>query len=306
MGRNRRRSGRAVNGILLLDKPLGISSNRALQQAKNIFKAAKAGHTGSLDPLATGVLPVCFGEATKVSAFLLDADKRYRVKIKLGETTTTADSEGDVLQTRSFDSVQQADITAAVNEFTGTQQQLPPMYSAVKHNGQRLYKLAREGKEVERNPREITIFSLEQISFDLPFLELDVHCSKGTYVRTLAEDIGEFLSCGAHVVALRRTAVGGFCGEPVTMQQLEQVAQQGFDGLDRLLLPMDEALPDWPRIDLSSDLEFYVRQGQPVMVPKAPANGYMRLYGAQQNFIGIGFIQDDGRVAPKRLIAEDA
>ena len=305
MGRRRRKPGRAVNGILLLDKPQGLSSNKALQQVKNLYKAAKAGHTGSLDPLATGVLPLCFGEATKVSAFLLDADKRYQVRIKLGETTTTADAEGDVLQSRSFDAVTQSQIDQALESFTGPQQQLPPMFSAVKHQGERLYKLARQGMEVERKPRDITIYELNQLAFDLPYLDLDVSCSKGTYVRTLAEDIGEFLGCGAHVAQLRRTAVGGFTGESLPLEQLEAVAEQGLSALDELLLPMDIALGDWPAIDLNSDLEFYIRQGQPVMVSKAPANGFLRLYGPGDRFLGIGFIQSDGRVAPKRLIAEN-
>jgi len=179
------------------------------------------------------------------------------------------------------------------------------MFSAVKHQGERLYKLARQGMEVERKPRDITIYELNQLAFDLPYLDLDVSCSKGTYVRTLAEDIGEFLGCGAHVAQLRRTAVGGFTGESLPLEQLEAVAEQGLSALDELLLPMDIALGDWPAIDLNSDLEFYIRQGQPVMVPKAPANGFLRLYGPGDRFLGIGFIQSDGRVAPKRLIAEN-
>ncbi len=302
MARQRRKSGRPVNGILLLDKPLGISSNRALQKVKHIYKAQKAGHTGSLDPLATGVLPICLGEATKVSAFLLDADKRYQVRIKLGETTATADAEGEILQSRDFSAVTEQRLREVMEDFIGEIDQLPPMYSAVKHEGQRLYKLARAGQEVERKPRSITIYSLNLIDFSLPFVEMDVACSKGTYVRTLAEDIGEALGCGAHVSELRRTSVGCFSGESITVEALEKVAEQGFDALDALLLPMDSALPDWPRIDLNADLEYYVRQGQPVQIARAPASGYLRLYGAQKDFIGVGYIQADGRVAPKRLI----
>jgi len=302
MGRRRKKPGRSVSGIVLLDKPKGISSNKALQQVKNLYKAQKAGHTGSLDPLATGVLPVCLGEATKVSGFLLDADKKYRVQIKLGEKTTTADTEGKVIATAPVDSISEASITEILPEFIGVQQQLPPMYSALKHNGERLYKLAREGIEVERESREITIFSLELISVDLPFFELDVHCSKGTYVRTLAEDIGEKLGCGAHVSELRRTAVGVFDAEPVSMEQLESAAQQGFSEVDSLMMPIDSALSDWEDVHLSADMSYYLRQGQAVMVPKAPANGMIRLYDEENGFLGVGVIQSDGKVAPKRLM----
>ncbi len=302
MGRRGRKSGRSVNGILLLDKPKGISSNKALQQVKNLFKAQKAGHTGSLDPLATGVLPICFGEATKVSAFLLDADKRYQVTIKLGEKTTTADAEGEILETRSIDAVSVDAIQAVLPEFTGDLKQLPPMYSALKHQGERLYKLARQGVEVEREPRDISIYALTLLDADLPLVKLDVHCSKGTYVRTLAEDIGERLGCGAHVVELHRSAVGVFNTEAVSMDQLNQLAEQGFAALDQLLLPMDMALQNWAEIHLSSDMEFYVKQGQALMVPKAPTEGFVRLYGVGGHFLGVGIIQSDGKVAPKRLM----
>jgi tRNA pseudouridine55 synthase len=302
MGRRGKKSGRQVNGILLLDKPKGISSNKALQQVKNLYKAQKAGHTGSLDPLATGVLPVCLGEATKVSGFLLDADKKYRVVIKLGEKTTTADAEGEVIASASTASVSESAINDVLPEFTGVQFQLPPMYSALKHNGERLYKLAREGIEVEREPREITIFGLELVSVDLPYFELNVHCSKGTYVRTLAEDIGEKLGCGAHVAELRRTAVGAFDAEPVTLDQVEKAAEQGFAEMDALLSPMDSALVNWADVHLSADMSYYLRQGQSVMVAKAPANGLVRLYDENNGFLGVGIIQSDGKVAPKRLI----
>ncbi len=201
MGRRRNR-GRDVDGILLLNKPLGISSNDALQKVKYLYKAAKAGHTGSLDPLATGLLPLCFGEGTKISAFLLNADKRYTVRIRLGETTATADAEGDVVERRPTDGITEEKLCEAVEGFLGEIQQLPPMYSAVKHEGERLYKLARRGIEVERKLRTITIYELNLTSFELPEFELDVHCSKGTYIRTLAEDIGEALGCGAHVIGL--------------------------------------------------------------------------------------------------------
>jgi len=305
MGRRRRPRGRNVSGILLLDKPLGISSNQALQQVKRLFKAQKAGHTGSLDPLATGLLPLCFGNATKVSGFLLDADKRYWVRVKLGVTTTTADAEGEVIESKPAEHISEQDILAVLPGFTGVIQQLPPMYSALKHNGQRLYKLAREGIEVEREPREITIHSLELTKTEVPEFELMVHCSKGTYVRTLAEDIGNKLGCGAHVAGLRRTKVGPFTDEHlVTLEHLEHLAEAGdLSELDQLLLPMDTGLQHWPAVQLTANSSFYVKQGQPVQVPQAPLEGWVRIYGSNDEFIGVGEIDDDGRVAPRRLLA---
>ncbi len=301
MGR-RRRSGRNVQGILLLDKPLGMTSNAALQRAKRLFQAQKAGHTGSLDPLADGLLPVCFGAATKVSAFLLDADKRYWVRIKLGVTTTTADSEGEVVEIRPVTGIGEADLQGVLQRFEGEIEQIPPMYSALKHKGERLYKLAREGVEVEREPRRITIYSLKLLGCDLPEFELEVHCSKGTYVRVLAEDIGAALGCGAHVTALRRTGVGPYSEEGmVTMEALERGAAEGPQTLDALLLPTESAMGQWPEVRLSPDSSFYLRQGQPVLVPNAPVEGWVRLYDAD-GFIGVGEILDDGRVAPRRLM----
>lgn len=302
MGRRRQR-GRNVQGILLFDKPLGESSNKALQQVKNIYYARKAGHTGSLDPLATGLLPICFGGATKVSAFLLDADKRYRVRVKLGETTTTGDSEGEPLQTRSSAAVTRDQLERALQQFVGEIEQVPPMYSALKHQGERLYKLARDGVEVERQPRRVTIHEIRLLDCELPEFELDVHCSKGTYIRTLAEDIGEALGCGGHVVGLRRTQVGPFSAEGmVDLATLRATAEQGREALDALLLPVDSAIMDWPQVRLNSDSAFYLRQGQPVIVPRAPTRGRVRIYDDQDNFMGVGEILDDGRVAPKRMI----
>ncbi len=302
MGRRRQR-GRNVQGILLFDKPLGESSNKALQKVKHLFYANKAGHTGSLDPLATGLLPICFGGATKVSAFLLDADKRYWVRVKLGETTATGDSEGELLQHRSTDAVTLEAVRSALDQFLGEIAQIPPMYSALKHQGERLYKLAREGVEVEREPRKVTIHEIKLLGTELPEFELEVHCSKGTYIRTLAEDIGEALGCGAHVIGLRRTQVGPFSGEAmVDMKTLERIAESGKDALDALLLPVDSALIDWPEVRLSSDAAFYLGQGQPVIVPKAPTEGRVRIYDHLDKFLGVGEILDDGRVAPKRMI----
>lgn len=304
MGRRSRR-GRVVNGILLLDKPFGISSNHALQRVKRLYDAQKAGHTGSLDPLATGLLPLCLGYTTKFSAFLLDADKRYQVRIRLGETTETADAEGAVIATAPVDGVTEPRIREVVAGFQGEIEQLPPMYSAVKHDGKRLYKLAREGKEVERTPRRIMIHAIDLVAVALPDIELSVHCSKGTYVRTLAEDIGEQLGCGGHVAALRRTGVGPYIeGETsfVTMAEIESRAESAPETLDSLLLPLESTLGHCPAVRLSANSAFYLSQGQPVLVPQAPTGGMVRLYDSGDVFLGVGEILDDGRVQPKRLV----
>jgi len=302
MGR-RHNNLRRVNGILLLDKPSGMTSNAALQTVKRLYRARKAGHTGSLDPLATGLLPLCFGEATKVSGFLLDADKRYRVVCRLGERTTTADAEGEVLETRPVEGVTGARLRKVLEGFVGEIEQIPPMYSAVKHKGERLYKLARQGVEVEREARKVDIHSLELRDFSPPLFEIDVHCSKGTYVRTLVEDIGELVGCGAHVTALRRLAVGPFDdSQLIDMETLEATAAESMAALDRLLLPMESGLAQWPGVRLSGDAAFYLRQGQPVLVPQAPTEGWVRLYEGETRFLGMGEILDDGRVAPRRLM----
>jgi len=306
MGR-RRRHGRNVTGILLLDKPEGMTSNEALQRVKRLYQAAKAGHTGSLDPLATGLLPVCLGGATKFSAFLLDADKRYRVRVRLGISTTTADAEGEVVRTASTEGIAEADVRETLSRFLGPIDQLPPMYSAVKHQGERLYKLARQGIEVERTPRTVNIFELDLRGIALPEIDLDVHCSKGTYVRTLAEDIGASLGCGGHVAGLRRTGVGPYVESMspfVTMAELDRLAAQdnGYASLDELLLPLETALAHWPEVRLSEDAAFYLRQGQAVLVPQAPTEGLVRLYDPSRKFIGVGYILDDGKVQPKRLL----
>ncbi|MEJ2465336.1 MAG: tRNA pseudouridine(55) synthase TruB [Candidatus Thiodiazotropha sp.] len=303
MGRRRNR-GRNISGVLLLDKPIGMTSNKALQEVKFLFKAAKAGHTGSLDPLATGLLPICFGEATKLSAFLLDADKHYRVRVKLGETTTTADAEGEVVEKIDPSGVSEQDLREVMGDFLGEQQQLPPMYSAIKHQGERLYKLARQGVEVERETRTIHIHSLDLLSFELPEFELNVHCSKGTYVRTLAEDIGKRLGCGAHVIGLRRTGVGPYDDQSmVTLEQIQSAfADKRFQEMDEWMLPLESALAEWPEVNLTADAAFYLQQGQPIMVPNAPTSGWVRLYANQSDFLGVGQILDDGRVAPKRLM----
>lgn len=302
MGRRGRARGRPVSGILLLDKPLGLSSNHALQRVKRLYDARKAGHTGSLDPLADGMLPICFGDATKLSAFLLDADKHYWFRVRLGQTTATGDAEGDIVRERPVEGVTADRIEQVLSSFCGEIEQLPPMYSALKHQGKRLYELAREGLEVERKTRCVTIYSLTLGDVDLPTFDLRVACSKGTYVRTLAEDIGEALGCGAHVIALRRTGVGPYTDFPMhTMDALERTAEQGQAALDRLLLPVDTALADWPEVRVGADAGFYLKQGQPVLVPKAPTEGWVRIYLGDE-FLAVGQVQDDGRIAPKRLM----
>ena len=302
MGRRGRARGRPVSGILLLDKPLGLSSNHALQRVKRLFDARKAGHTGSLDPLADGMLPICLGDATKISAYLLDADKYYRFRVRLGQTTATGDAEGEILETRSTEHVTREQIEQLLPRFVGEIEQLPPMYSALKHQGKRLYELAREGIEVERERRKVTIHSLALGETELPEFELRVHCSKGTYVRTLAEDLGAALGCGAHVVALRRTGVGPYTDlRMYTMEELERVAEQGHAALDALLLPIDTALSAWPEVRVSADTAFYLRQGQAVLIPKAPTEGWVRIYQGEQ-LLALGEVLDDGRITPRRLM----
>ncbi|CAK0774626.1 tRNA pseudouridine(55) synthase [Gammaproteobacteria bacterium] len=303
--RGTHRRGRDVNGVLLLDKPQGLTSNAALQEVKALFFAKKAGHTGSLDPLATGLLPLCFGEATKISAFLLDADKHYQVRVRLGVTTTTGDAEGEITTTHDASGVTATAIEQALAGFRGDIEQLPPMYSAIKHQGQRLYHLARQGIEVERSLRTVRIYQLTLQGLDLPkSFDLDILCSKGTYVRTLVEDIGKTLGCGGHVEALRRIGVGSYTDQSsVTLNRIEQLAQEDPAALDDLLLPMDSGLTHWPEVRLGTELTFYIKQGQPVLVPRTAVTGWVRMYSSvDDSFLGIGEILDDGRVAPRRLV----
>jgi tRNA pseudouridine55 synthase len=294
-----------VNGILLLDKPAGIGSNDALQKAKSLFQARKAGHTGSLDRGASGLLPLCFGEATKFSSFLLGADKIYAATFRLGIVTTTGDSAGEVLERLPVPDLDEERLRRVLGRFTGEIQQVPPMYSALKHKGQRLYDLAYRGIEVEREPRPVTIHELELRSLSGDRFDVSITCSKGTYVRTLAEDIGRELGCGAHVESLRRTGVGPFrLSEAVALAELEEMAGSGeVQSLDRLLLDVDEVLRDIPAVQLVESAAFYLCQGQPVMVPHAPTTGRLRLYNEAREFLGIGEVLDDGRVAPRRLVS---
>ncbi len=305
MARRRRRKnkGREISGILLFDKPAGLTSNAALQQVKQLFNAAKAGHTGSLDPLATGMLPVCFGEGTKVSPFLLDADKSYRLVAQLGVRTTTGDSEGEVIERREIGSLGRSRLERVLAQFYGEIEQVPPMYSALKHNGERLYNLARQGLEVERRPRKVVIHRLELLDVEDDSLTLEVKCSKGTYIRTLVEDIGDALGCGAHVSRLRRLQVGVF-DDPQQMYSLpalQQLAEQGYQALDSCLLAVEQALSDWPEVVLPKDSAYYLAQGQAVMAAHAPTSGLVRLVAENSGFIGMGQILEDGKVAPKRL-----
>lgn len=291
----------------MLDKPPGLTSNRALQMAKRLYGAAKAGHTGSLDPLATGVLPLCFGEATKFSQYLLDADKAYTSSFVLGVATATGDAEGEVLATQDASGVTRDDIERALENFRGEIDQVPSMFSAIKHDGKPLYKLAREGREVERKARRVVIKQLELRAFRPgKKAEVDIYleCSKGTYVRSIAEDLGKALGCGAHVSALRRTRAGPFeIADSVTLNTLEALkSNEQVAAMDKLLLPADTALGGLPLVKLSESGGFYLRQGQPVQVPNAPCNGMVRVALETGEFLGIGEILDDGRVAPRRLI----
>jgi len=303
----RRKRGRPVNGILLLDKPLGVSSNHALQRAKRLFDAAKAGHTGSLDPLASGVLPLCFGEATKFSQYLLDADKAYASTFVLGVATETGDVEGAVIETRDASHLSESDVEQALEHFRGEIDQVPSMYSAIKHQGQPLYKLARKGLEVERKSRRVVIKRLDLLAFrpgSKPEVDVDIECTKGTYVRSLAEDLGAALGCGGHVSALRRTQAGPFGIERcVTIASLEALQEKGdLAALDALLLPSDEAIKTMPLVELTESAGFYLRQGQPVLVSNAPRSGMVRVALEDGEFLGVGEILEDGRIAPRRLI----
>ncbi|AGV17383.1 MULTISPECIES: tRNA pseudouridine(55) synthase TruB [Vibrio] len=306
----RRRKGRPINGVILLDKPTGISSNDALQKVKRIYFAEKAGHTGALDPLATGMLPICLGEATKFSQFLLDSDKRYRVIAKLGERTNTSDSDGEVVETRPVD-VTLDKLEACIDQFRGESDQVPSMFSALKYQGKPLYEYARKGIEVPRESRKITVYEIVLHRFEGDEVEMEVHCSKGTYIRTIVDDLGEMLGCGAHVTMLRRTGVAKYPYENmVTLEQLNELLEQAHreeraprELLDPLLLPMDTAVEDLPEVNLVPELADMVQHGQPVQVFGAPTEGSLRLtMGEERLFIGVGEMNEDGKIAPKRLV----
>ncbi len=294
---------RNINGVLLLDKPLGFSSNQALQKVKWLFQAAKAGHTGTLDPLATGLLPICLGDATKFAQYVTDADKTYIATIKLGVTTTTGDAEGEVLSASPV-KVTPSQFSAACQQFVGEISQVPPMYSALKHEGKALYTYAREGVDIARQARLITIKSITIDSFSGDIAQISVTCSKGTYIRTLAEDIGAALDCGAHLIGLRRIETAGYLmSNAITIEQIENLS---LDERAGLLLPVDSAIESLPKVILNADAAYYLMQGQPVWQAGKIAQGELRLYDENQHFLGLGFLQDDGKIAPKRLIQKPA
>jgi tRNA pseudouridine55 synthase len=293
----------AVSGVLLLDKPAGMTSNQALQQAKRLLLARKAGHTGSLDPIATGLLPLCFGEATKLSRFMLDADKRYAAVIQLGVSTATFDAEGAVVARRPVH-VDRRRLERLLAEFHGEIEQVPPMYSAIKRGGRPLYELARAGIEVEREARRVVIREIELREFAQDRVTVEIVCSKGTYVRSLAHDLGERLGCGAHLAQLRRLAVGSLTLErAVTLDALAQLPDAAARA--QRLVAADTAVSAIPDVRLTQLATHYLLRGQPVSVRHREVPGWVRLYDEHDRFIGIGEVLDDGRVAPRRLLAAD-
>jgi len=298
---SKRSSGRRIDGILLLDKPIGMSSNHALQKAKRLLHARKAGHTGSLDPMASGLLPLCFGEATKVSSYLLDADKTYQATVRLGITTASGDREGEIIATAAVPPLKEKQVREVLLEFTGDIQQIPPMFSAIKRDGVPLYRLARQGIEVEREPRAVTIHELNLLRLSDDEIELFIRCTKGTYIRSLAVDIGDALGCGGYISDLRRLGSGPFSiDNAVSLEQLEQWVSENAVP-ENLLLPMESALNNWPNVTLTDDAAYYMRKGQPVFIPRVASEGWVRL-STEKGFFGIGQVLDDGRVAPRRIM----
>ncbi|CAA6801709.1 MAG: tRNA pseudouridine synthase B (EC [uncultured Thiotrichaceae bacterium] len=300
----RKRKGLPINGILLLDKPIGISSNKALQKIKYLYKAQKAGHTGSLDPLATGMLPICLGEATKTSHFLLNSDKSYQTTIQFGITTTTGDTEGEVIETRPVPTIDDATIQNLLTKFTGQLEQVPPMYSALKHQGQPLYKLARQGKEIERKARNITIFSNSLLEKNQNSITVAVDCSKGTYIRSLAMDMGEALGCGAHITMLRRVHVSPFnYGKMFTLDDAIEAETKGT--LRDMLLPVDAGIIHFSKIMLDEVNVEKLMFGQTILAAHHLNTGAMvRIYNNNNDFLGIGEIDTSAHIKPKRLIQQ--
>ena len=299
-----RKRGRDIHGVFLLDKPQGMSSNDIMQKVKRIFQANKAGHTGALDPLATGMLPICLGEATKFSQFLLDADKRYLVTAKLGERTDTSDAEGQIVETREV-KVKTPEILTALEQFRGDILQVPTMFSALKHNGKPLYEYARQGITVEREARPITIFELNFIEYNAPYLTLEVHCSKGTYIRTLVDDLGEVLGCGAHVTMLRRTAVADYPTEKMLdWNALQALAEsQDLSLLDALLLPMDTAVAKLPALTLNESQTQGIGFGQRIKFDNPNSlQGQVRLFSHENRFLGVAVIDEKNVIRPQRLV----
>lgn len=295
---------RSIDGLLLLDKPQGITSNNAVQRIKNLFHAKKAGHTGSLDPLANGMLPICLGEATKFSKYLLEADKRYLVKIRLGIRTASGDSEAKIISQRSVPELSRPEFEKTIRSFCGIIEQTPSMYSALKYKGQPLYKLAHQGIEIQRKSRFVTIYQLNLLDFHEKIANFYVHCSKGTYIRTLVDDLGEALGCGAHVIALRRLSIIHYLeNQMVSLVRLEQEYEnQNKDSLDSYLLPIESMVTHFPVLRLSNVTIFYLQQGQTIMVPHASIQGFVRLRSQADQFMGIGEVFTDARIAPRCLI----
>ncbi len=293
----KRKSGRDVHGIVLLDKRLGVSSNQALQEVRRLLNANKAGHTGALDPLATGLLPLCFGEATKVSALMLDDDKRYIVTFRLGVMTDTGDSEGKIVAEMPVPAYTEAQLLDCLRSFTGEIEQVPPMYSALKFHGKKLYELAREGKTVDRQARRIRIDALNLLAFDRESITLDVACSKGTYIRSLAEDIGQALGSCATVTALRRTAAGMF--DIAQAYRYEKLQAMTPEQLENCLIPVDAPLAGLPAVELSDDQGARVLQGQQIEL-HAGIGGTVRIY-CQQHFLGLGECLLNGKLAPRKI-----
>lgn len=291
---------RKVDGVLLLDKPAGLTSNTALQKAKRLFRAEKAGHTGTLDPFATGLLPLCLGEATKFSQFLLDADKVYLAEVKFGVRTSSGDLDGEVIATRPVDLVE-PQVRRALESFLGEIEQVPPMHSALKHQGRPLYEYARKGIEIERPARRVVVHSLELESFTGDACVLRVHCGKGFYVRALADDLGEVLGCGAHLSGLRRTAVGRFdIADAVTPAQLEACSEPERD---ECLLPADALITELPELALDPESAWQISHGQAVWLPRLRVGAVHRIYAPDGRFLGVAAVDEDGKLAPRRLIA---
>jgi tRNA pseudouridine55 synthase len=295
------RRARPLDGVLLFDKPLHLSSNTALQKVRRLFEAEKAGHTGTLDPLASGLLPICFGEATKFSTMLLGADKCYRARLKLGQTSTTGDAEGEITETGAI-LPDEARMLAVLRDFLGEIDQIPPMHSALKHQGKPLYEYIRKGKTIERESRRVTIHELKAESFCGDELEISVRCSKGTYIRTLAEDIGRTLGCGAHLTGLRRTAIARFHVDRA--HTLEQLEAMEMERRDACLLPADSLLGDMPVLELDAAQTKRIAQGQKLAVDAALPDGRVRLYCAGQ-FIGVAMLKER-RLVPDRLVSSAA
>lgn len=301
-GSRARKPARDVHGILPLDKPQGLTSNRALQRVKHLFGARKAGHTGSLDPLATGMLPICFGAATKISGLLLDAEKTYRVVGRLGVATDTGDADGTVVERHEREPVAATDVTAAAARFLGEIEQVPPMYSALKHGGRRLYELARQGVTVERAARRVRITELTVTRYEWPELELTVTCSKGTYIRSLVIDLAAALGTVGHVTALRRLAVGPFEeADLLSLESLEALAAEGEEALDRVLLPIDHALHGWPSVELETEAGARFLHGQAVPAEASWPPGAVRVYAGGE-LLGLGEIGANRALAPKRML----